>query len=502
MLSISTPQTVLSTCTLNRVRWQIATDFAFNNIAYDTGELNDPPHNVHKVPDNTLNFGTKYYFRAKLFLTINQGGNLLPADIVTTWSPARRFNTEGIVVNEQCTWPEIYNKSPADEVFVDTLTPTLEIGFTGAVQLPACEYDRVAWQVAETVQAFELIAILTSDGLQLNNPVPLRNNTTYYWQARLYANDGSFGPWSRVTSFNIQTLFIVGNPPCTWPSFSNLEPRDGAVDVPVDPLLKINIPPNQLVQDPACEHSNSNFQISTDPDFNNIVFDFISDRGQWWQGIIVNPRLELQLVGDAAGFYPLQPGTNYYWRALLRGGGKESRWSNPTSFTTAGQAGGNRNINPNPNPPNINVNDLCGLDVNENGVIDDGEFFAAVDLWISEVMDNPLFFSAVDAWIGQLEVCAVAAEIDIFQPINLSQNSHGAIFATQGNDTESISAQVFDLQGRLVFQGSSIGPKLHWNLKNSDGVSVANGVYFYATYTTSADGKLLRSKIHKLVLMR
>ena len=499
-LAIGVPQTVLQSCELEEVQWQISADPGFNNIVYNTGYISNPPHNVHKVPSNTLSPGTTYYWRVQLDMTLDSGPGTIPATVFSGWTSSRKFTTQALQFELQCNWPAIYHKSPSDNATVNTRTPTIEVGFLGAAIAPICQYDGVAWQVGEDVADFDLLALLTSPGLELNNPVPLRDNTTYYWHARLYDDNGNYGPWTEITSFEVAELNINFEPPCSWGRFENVSPNEGEQNVELDPNLEIALLPNQLVPAPVCEHGSTHWEIATDQAFNNVILDFPRDRAQWWPGVIAIPRTNLKIRFDDFGNSPLEQGTTYYWRAKMQtpGGAHESGWSTPTSFTTAGEA--NRNVQPNP-PPN-NAQNLCDLDANQNGFLDDAEFFNTIDLWIGELIENQFFFDAVDAWIAQDQICPAATAASSFNITTQQVASNMIQFSVTGTSFSSQQLEIYNLQGTLLHQQSASGGSLSWNMRGANRSVLANGVYLYRVTLRDLIGSDVGSEIRKLVVVR
>jgi len=513
-LAIGVQQTLLGNCTLNEVRWQIATDANFNNIVYDTGFVSDPPHNVHNVPANQLSFSTTYYWRVQLDLTVDDGPPTIPAQIRPGWTSSRQFTTENIIIQLQCNWAGVRHSSPDDNSTVDTLTPTLSIEFFGAVQQPVCQHVSTDWEIATSINNLQNGVLVYSSpentisktSLALVNAANINDNTTYYWRVRLRGPSGETSDWSEPTSFHIQTFGVVGVPQCSWFQFENNSPADSADNVELNPIFEIHIPPNQAVQAPACEHQSTHWQVATDNQFNNVILDYPRDRAQWWPGVHRIPRTELPIRFDDFGNSPLSEGTTYYWRAKLEGQGEnETDWSSATSFTTLGQNNGNGNGNQQP-PPN-NAGDLCDLDNNQNGVLDDPEFFNAVDMWITEAIDNPLFFGAVDAWIGQSDICATASDAAsaLFaqqQLVTARMSAQGLTLTALKRDIVSMSVEFFDLRGNSIYRERSSGGTLNWNMRRADGVPVANGIYLYRVLIVNAAGQVTASPIEKLIVIR
>jgi hypothetical protein len=84
-----------------------------------------------------------------------------------------------------------------------------------------------------------------------------------------------------------------------------------------------------------------------------------------------------------------------------------------------------------------------------------------------------------------------------------TQQAHTVRFMVEGVDVQSIEVEVYNLGGRRVFDsGFAPGRSLTWNLLAQDGRLIANGVYLYVVQVRGADGKVVRSQIQKLVVLR
>ncbi|MFN4217935.1 MAG: hypothetical protein ACK4HB_01395 [Candidatus Bipolaricaulia bacterium] len=76
-------------------------------------------------------------------------------------------------------------------------------------------------------------------------------------------------------------------------------------------------------------------------------------------------------------------------------------------------------------------------------------------------------------------------------------------FRAQGVGIAEMSVQVFNLAGKAVFVSEwQKGTELHWLALSAEGRPLANGVYLYVLNVRGADGSLVRSRIHKLVILR
>lgn len=93
------------------------------------------------------------------------------------------------------------------------------------------------------------------------------------------------------------------------------------------------------------------------------------------------------------------------------------------------------------------------------------------------------------------------------QPLKLQgtarhQRANGVRLVVQGQGIDEVNVRVFDLSGRRVADKRTNGSALTWHFRNADGHRVANGVYLYVVTARSSDGRIARSDVRKLVVMR
>ena len=148
--------------------------------------------------------------------------------------------------------------------------------------------------------------------------------------------------------------------------------------------------------------------------------------------------------------------------------------------------------------PMLNTGELAGFDTDNDCIISEIEFFDLMDAWLTELIDDALFFNGVDAWVEQGSVCAASSSPNRGVSLQMRSNS---VLITAGAKTESISAKVYDLNGRVVFAQEASGHRLHWNLRNNSGNPVANGVYFVSIEQLSSNSEPQR-EIRKFIVMR
>jgi hypothetical protein len=143
------------------------------------------------------------------------------------------------------------------------------------------------------------------------------------------------------------------------------------------------------------------------------------------------------------------------------------------------------------------------FDANGNCVIDDPEFFNAIDQWIAGRVSNELFFRVVDAWISQTNVCVGSSAIKLeLDGVELRATGRGVVFEARGQGIASLGVEIYSLSGERIFAREVSGTQLTWTQSTDDGRPVANGVYLYVVTVKGADGQVLQSEVRKLVVLR
>ena len=123
---------------------------------------------------------------------------------------------------------------------------------------------------------------------------------------------------------------------------------------------------------------------------------------------------------------------------------------------------------------------LEAFDTNKNGLIDDEEFFAAVDAWIVGTLPDEVFFALIDAWVARAPVRGLSSS-----PSSLS------------NLRNADKIWIYDVQGRLLVEISHPRlPQLQRLLRRW-----ANGVYLYVIQERNPEGHWERT-VGKLVVLR
>lgn len=151
--------------------------------------------------------------------------------------------------------------------------------------------------------------------------------------------------------------------------------------------------------------------------------------------------------------------------------------------------------------PSLGNTQLAQFDTNSNGVIDNQEFFKAMDDWVLGKIDDSTFFRLTDAWISQSSVRTAVASKEASIALR-SNGDRGVIFEVSGEDVTSLGVVIYDLNGHQIFTQETSGARILWKLRSSTGQRVANGVYFYIVTTRDTEGQIVRNEIKKLAVMR
>jgi len=62
---------------------------------------------------------------------------------------------------------------------------------------------------------------------------------------------------------------------------------------------------------------------------------------------------------------------------------------------------------------------------------------------------------------------------------NPVRDVHTAVFCVWGVIVERMRVEIYDLSGRLVWEGEALGNELLWHTQDLSGLPLANGVYLY-----------------------
>jgi hypothetical protein len=97
-----------------------------------------------------------------------------------------------------------------------------------------------------------------------------------------------------------------------------------------------------------------------------------------------------------------------------------------------------------------------------------------------------------------------AAASQATSSVGVSSTERGYSFGLPRGSTgvKDFSVMIFDLSGRLVFRSDWVQNGFTWNLLDSRGQPLANGVYLYVVRVRGFDGREYASEVRKLVILR
>lgn len=92
-------------------------------------------------------------------------------------------------------------------------------------------------------------------------------------------------------------------------------------------------------------------------------------------------------------------------------------------------------------------------------------------------------------------------EVEFFNYPNPITDVHTTVFGVRGVEADLIRVEIYDLAGRLVWEGEALGNELAWHTEDLAGHYLANGVYLYVIYVKVGDS-WIHSGIQKLAIYR
>jgi PKD repeat protein len=133
------------------------------------------------------------------------------------------------------------------------------------------------------------------------------------------------------------------------------------------------------------------------------------------------------------------------------------------------------------------------FDTNSNNVVDNREFFIAIDAWITGQIDNTFFFQMVDMWVDQRPINSVISEhaSELSSKIfSISQREGALSFFVNASDISAIRLEIFSLSGERIFDKTISGKRLIWKFDSLDPKLVSTKVYLYRIITRTAENAL------------
>jgi len=178
---------------------------------------------------------------------------------------------------------------------------------------------------------------------------------------------------------------------------------------------------------------------------------------------------------------------------------------------------GAKSPSPAPSPGGLSIPEA--IDSNNDGVIDQAELGEAIQYWImgesvpgaDEVIDDGMMNQLVQMWILGTSVdvtqTAKATNLSLPQALQVDQvrlselGSFSREVRLAGQGIASTQVQVYDLAGQMLVNERVNGPTVRFDLANSNGQTLANGVYLYMVRAQGASSELWRSDIRKFVVL-
>ncbi|MBI4215063.1 hypothetical protein HY546_03630 [archaeon] len=156
-------------------------------------------------------------------------------------------------------------------------------------------------------------------------------------------------------------------------------------------------------------------------------------------------------------------------------------------------------------------NVAISYDTNINGYLDTDEINRITRDWSSGKLQDAQYFMLLDCWRESTPVsaCTTASAASVRTSGGKARAFSATMkdafnyeFKANGYGIAAIEVDVFDLTGKRVFTASSNGNRVMWAFSKGLQPVAANGVYLYVVTATGIDGKVLRSAVNKLVLVR
>jgi len=280
--------------------WQVATDDQFINIIYDSGSDSSNLISI-TMPSGRLSYETTYYWRVKYqdyYVNWSSWSEETSFTTITTSPPNLPINIYPVKgATEVCLSPILNSSTFSDFDAGDTHTASQwQIRTsTGGYSSPLFDSG---------VDASNLTQIALPSGI-------LSPETTYYWHVKHRDSYNNWSSWSEETPFTTTAMQLPTTP-------TNASPSNGATGIAIAPKLMSSPFSDPDVGD---SHAASWWQVATDDQFTNIVYDSGSDDSNLISITIPPGRLSYEAT--------------YYWRVKHQDYcGNWSDWSEETSFTT------------------------------------------------------------------------------------------------------------------------------------------------------------------------
>ncbi|MBN2232730.1 MAG: hypothetical protein JW781_07930 [Deltaproteobacteria bacterium] len=184
-------------------QWQVSVSAGFETTVFDSTSATELIDIT--LDDSDLNDGITYYWRARHY---DDDG------AASAWSATSSFTTAAAVIpNSAPNQPSL--SAPANGATDISMPVTLSTSVFSDPDVDS-EHGSTQWQVSESsgfgTTAYDATSSEHLTALTLDNTFLLAD-TTYYWRARHYDDDGVASAWSATSSFTT----IVGGNSQAWP---------------------------------------------------------------------------------------------------------------------------------------------------------------------------------------------------------------------------------------------------------------------------------------------
>jgi len=149
------------------------------------------------------------------------------------------------------------------------------------------------------------------------------------------------------------------------------------------------------------------------------------------------------------------------------------------------------------------------FDTDADRLLSDSEFFAAIDMWLTQStipgtetqIDDLTFFRLIDWWVGGSPIIfdhEPFAASDV--KLNVANNRFNV--AAQGENVRQIEVDLFSTAGERVLSQTGVGKRLSFRALSTTGQPLANGVYFAQITTRDAVGSEIGREVRKIAVVR
>jgi hypothetical protein len=105
--------------------------------------------------------------------------------------------------------------------------------------------------------------------------------------------------------------------------------------------------------------------------------------------------------------------------------------------------------------------------------------------------------------ITSTSMSARVGELELYDVQALSLNQTIVQFIAEGEGIQAVRVEVFDLRGSKVFDsGEAMGNSILWRTEDAWHRRLAQGIYLYVVSVRGIDGKVIRSEVRILALLR